>query len=113
MRLEINTRYLFVCLDFILVALVLLKLLHKSNRQSSPKSPHGLSHLPGTWFSRFTSLGPLLALLRLRKAPYIEDLFEQYGDVVRVSPNQVRLIHLSSHPHPIAHSLCLLTLVDP
>jgi hypothetical protein len=95
MWLEVNTEYLFVCLDFILLALLVLKLLHKSNRESDPESSSracGLGHLPGTWLSRFTSLGPLLALLRLRKAPYIESLFEQYGDVVRVGPNQVRLI---------------------
>jgi hypothetical protein len=116
MRIEIDTKPLFICFALVLFVLVLYTILPKSkaNRKISPDSSldgvqtpsHDLNHLPGTWLSRFTALGPIVAFFRFRKAAYIDKLFEEYGDVVRISPNQVRLIHSSlSITHPVLSSI--------
>ena len=43
-----------------------------------------LAHVPGTWHSRFSSIGLTLSIIQLKKCAYIDDLFRRYGDVVRI-----------------------------
>jgi hypothetical protein len=99
MPIEYDSKPLLFCLGFILIVFVLDKLLRKQRPIPGAAIPwsqryqpaHSLGHLPGTWHSRFTSLGTVLHLIRFRKARYVDVLFQKYGDVVRIGPAKVRL----------------------
>ncbi|KAI0508831.1 cytochrome P450 [Xylaria bambusicola] len=63
-----------------LVAILLLL----SSTLSSP-----LSRVPGPWYTRFTDVVGRLHWMAGRKAPYIHNLHQKYGPIVRVGPREV------------------------
>jgi len=85
---SLDTRSIFLWVDVIIIAFVVIRLLQKSGERKQGLT-NDLSHIPGTWHSRFTELGTTLNFICLRKAPYIDSLHEKYGDIVRLGPNLV------------------------
>ena len=50
-----------------------------------------LSHVPGPWYTRYTSLGFIINALIPRAHVWVDDLHRKYGPVVRVTPTMVRI----------------------
>jgi hypothetical protein len=48
-----------------------------------------LSHIPGPWYAVVSDLWLTTHTLRLRQCRAIQELFEDYGPIVRVGPNKV------------------------
>ncbi|KAJ3553602.1 hypothetical protein NPX13_g10852 [Xylaria arbuscula] len=63
---------------------ILALLLLFSSTQNDP-----LSHVPGPWYARWTDLPSKYYWVDGRKAPYIHDLHQKYGPIVRVGPREV------------------------
>jgi cytochrome P450 len=50
---------------------------------------HPLSHFPGPSFSAFTRIPHITAIAAGRLPQYVAELHEQYGEVVRISPDEL------------------------
>ncbi|KAF3766399.1 cytochrome P450 [Cryphonectria parasitica EP155] len=57
---------------------------------------HPLSRLPGTWISKWSNIPAWIELVKGRQPVYIHSLFEKYGPVVRIGPNQVCFCDMAS-----------------
>ncbi|KZT38154.1 cytochrome P450 [Sistotremastrum suecicum HHB10207 ss-3] len=55
-----------------------------------------LGHVPGPWYTSFTSLELAIHCLRFQKCEYIQGLFNKYGPVVRIGPNKVAFLDSDS-----------------
>ncbi|KAF1360094.1 cytochrome P450 3A17 [Lizonia empirigonia] len=53
------------------------------------------SKLPGTWHSKYTNLVLRFHVLSGRRIFYVDDLHGQYGDVVRIAPNEVAVADIA------------------
>lgn len=62
--------------------------------QSARKGP--LVHLPGPWYSKFTSWPLNIYWLLGRKALYVHQLHAKYGPVVRVAPDEADICDVSA-----------------
>ncbi|KAF2821094.1 cytochrome protein [Ophiobolus disseminans] len=54
-----------------------------------------LSHVPGPWYSKWTSMVLMYHWLRGRRASYVNCLHETHGKVVRISPSEVDFASIS------------------
>lgn len=55
-----------------------------------------LSAIPGPWYAAVSDLWLTYHVLRLEQCKVIQQLFEQYGPIVRVGPNKVVFNDLST-----------------
>ncbi|KAK0630263.1 cytochrome P450 [Bombardia bombarda] len=55
-----------------------------------------LSHIPGPWYSRLTSLVLVYHWLRGERSAYVHRLHQKYGPVVRIAPDEADLTDLAA-----------------
>ncbi|KXT09850.1 hypothetical protein AC579_2080 [Pseudocercospora musae] len=70
------------------VIVALLGLLYKV-LQVFIKGRNALPHIPGPWYTRYTSLGFYINGIIPRVHIWVDNLHHQYGPVVRIAPNMV------------------------
>ena len=63
-----------------------------------------LRHIPGPTWSRFTRLPLKKAIVGGRRIFFIDDLHKQYGDVVRIAPDEVSIADVEGFKQIHAHS---------
>ena len=51
--------------------------------------------MPGTWHSKYTNLVLRYHTLSGRRIFYVDDLHRQYGDVIRIAPNEVAVADIA------------------
>lgn len=54
-----------------------------------------ISGVPGTWHSKYTNIALRFHTLSGRRIFYVDNLHQQYGDVVRIGPNEVAVADIA------------------
>jgi len=54
-----------------------------------------LNQVPGPWYAKFSNLRLKLAVISGRRLHYIHALHKQYGEVIRVAPNEVSVAEVA------------------